>query len=96
MIQAEIGRDGLEPSSGGRAFTQFGKSLVGSEENLLGHILRVGWVGEQTHSGAKHHVLVVLHERLELLRICHQVTATAQGLSYDRYAVECKILARSQ
>ena len=50
-------------------------------------------VGDQTHRGAKHHVLVGLHERLELLRICHDQAATVQGSCYQRIVAERKTLA---
>ena len=41
--------------------------FVGSQKGFLGDIFGFGWIGEQTHGSAIYHVLVLVHERLELL-----------------------------
>jgi hypothetical protein len=46
------------------------------QENLLGDVFGFGGFGKQAHGSAEHHVLVVMQERLELLRIGHGVAAT--------------------
>jgi hypothetical protein len=57
---------------------------VGLQENLLSNVFRVGRIGRQTQRGAEHHVLVVPHEHLELLRACHGPIETIADASYAR------------
>ena len=82
MVQTQIPGDGLEPAARGRIVLELVEALECFQENFLRHVLRFGLVGEQTHGRAKYHVLVVPHEHLELLGICHRLTAALQGLSY--------------
>src|SRR5438105_3961847 len=77
MVEAHIPRHRFEPTARRRAIAQFGKPLIGLEEHFLGNIFGLALVGEQTHGGAKYHVLVVAHERLELFCVCHRWAATA-------------------
>jgi hypothetical protein len=71
---------------------QFSEMRVRFQEDLLRHILGVRGVGEQTHGGAKYHVLVSSHERFELLRVCHDPAATVRA-SYARMALRRKTVA---
>ena len=93
MIQTEIGGDGLEPAAHGRAALQLAEPFIRAQKHFLGHVFGFRLIGEQTHGRAKYHVLVIPHERLELLRICHGRAAALGGSSYIRNAVERKTLA---
>src|ERR1043165_4989931 len=83
MIQAHIRCDRSQPPARCRAVAQVRETLVGFQENFLSDVFRFGPVGGQAQGSAKYHVLVVPHEYLELLRICHRL---AWGLSYGRKA----------
>jgi hypothetical protein len=82
MVKAKIPRDGFKPAARRRAVAQLIEPFVGPQENLLRDILGVLMAGEQTHGGAKYHVLVVPHEDLELLRIGHGTGVTIRGVFY--------------
>jgi len=81
MIQAQVPGDGFQPTADRRAVLQFGVTFVGLQENFLRHIFGFGFVAEQPNSRSKHHVLVGLHERLELLRVYHRLPYTGLGSS---------------
>ena len=81
MIQTQVGGYRLEPSASGWAVLQLLETLVSFQKRLLGDVFGFGLINDQAHSGAEYHVLVILHERLELLRVCHRVAVTARGLS---------------
>ena len=81
MIQTEIARHGFQPAANRRAVFQLGVTFVGLQKHFLRHVLGLGFVAEQPHSRRKHHVLVGLHERLELLRVCHRLPYTGTGSS---------------
>ena len=61
--------------------TRYRWLLTGGE---LGYawLTGLGLVGHETHSRAKYHILVVLHEHLELLCICHRLVETLRSLFY--------------
>jgi hypothetical protein len=79
MIQAEIGGHGFEPAASGRALAEFGKARVSLQEDFLRDILGFGVVGDQAHSRAEYHVLVVLHERFKLFWIRHRRAMTTRS-----------------
>ena len=93
MIQAEIGGDGFKPAARRRTAAQVAEAFVGAQEHFLGDVFGFGLIGEQAHSRAKHHVLVVPHKRLEMLRIGHGRDVTLRGGFYTRDAPEHKTLA---
>ena len=82
MIQTHISCNGFQPAARGGTLPQLAEALIRFQENLLRDVFRFRLVGDQTHSRAKYHVLVVLHEHLELLCVCHRLAATLRGLSY--------------
>ena len=92
MIQTEIGGDGLEPAAHGRAALQLAETLICAQEHFLGHVFGFRLIGEQTHGRAKYHVLVIPHERLELLRICHGRAAALGGSSTSGTLLNAKLL----
>src|SRR5436190_17040279 len=79
MVQAHIGGNCLEPATGSWALSQVGEAVVGLEEYLLRDVFGLGVVGDQSHSRAEYHVLVVLHERLKLFWICHRPALTIRS-----------------
>ena len=80
MIQAHVSGDGLEPAGHSRAVPQLGKALVRFEEDLLRNIFGLCLIGDEAHSRAEYHVLVLAHKRLELFCVCHPSAATVRQL----------------
>src|SRR5207249_11182722 len=81
MIQAQVPSDGFQPTANSRAVLQFGVAFEGFQEDFLRHIFGFGLAAEQPNCRGKHHVLVGLHERLELLRVYHRLPYTGVGSS---------------
>ena len=66
------------------------ETFEGAQEDLLGDVLGFGGVGHQAHGGAKNHILVVSHERFELLGVCHGRRSTVENAHYAQPAGEGK------
>src|SRR5262249_49105077 len=73
--------------------TQIFEMLVRFQKNFLADVFGFGGVRQQAHSGAEYHVLVILHERFELLRICHGQAVTVQSAVYAQNAARRKTVA---
>jgi len=71
VIDAEVGRDGLQPAAGRGAVAQVVPVLEGLQEHLLGDVLGLRLVAEEAHRRRVDHVLIVVHERSEIDRGCH-------------------------
>ena len=71
VVQTEVARHRLQPSRHCRTTLQFAKPFIRAQKNFLGDVFSFGLVGGQTHGGTEYHVLVVMQECLELLRIGH-------------------------
>ena len=81
MIQAEIRGHGFQPSADARTVAQFREAFVGAQENFLRDVFSFGLVGSQAHGGAKYHVLIIVQERFEVLRVGHGRMPLVQGIA---------------
>jgi len=71
MVEAQVGRHSLQPSSGRGARFNRRETLERAEEHRLGDVLRLDRIGQEPHRRGKDHVLVFADERLEPIRVGH-------------------------
>src|SRR3954447_15201386 len=60
VVEAKVGRDPFEPAAGGWTFPQLVEVFEGPQEDFLRNVFSFCLIRQQTHSGAKYHVLVSL------------------------------------
>jgi hypothetical protein len=84
MIQAQVARYGLQPSAGAPARANIIKMIVSLQEHLLRDVFRVRRIGDQTNGRAIYHVLVVLHEYLELVCVDHYMPGATRASFYQQ------------
>src|SRR5258706_820640 len=85
----------FHPTAGGFALFQLAESFIGLQKDFLGNVLCFAFVGNEAHGGTKYHVLVVLHEQLELFGIRHLLAVLAWCVYYAETGVGSKALASS-
>ena len=71
MIEAQVSGHRPEPTARPGIVAEFIEMFVGFQKHFLADVFGVSLIGEQTHGGAKYHILVVVQEHLELTRIGH-------------------------
>ena len=71
MVEAQVGRDGLQPAGRCGARRDHGEALKRAEEHRLRDVLRLGRAAEEAHRCGEDHVLVFPDERLEPIRVGH-------------------------
>ncbi len=77
MVQAEVGRDGLEPPGASRTRGHFAKSLERPQKHGLSHVFCLRRVPQQAYGCGEHHVLVLAHKGLKYAGVGHSISAAA-------------------
>lgn len=71
VVEAEVTCHRFQPSTGGLAVFQFGPVFPGTQERLLSHVLRLGFMAQETNGRGVDHVLIVQNKTVKARRVVH-------------------------